>query len=147
MVMRPDTHFELVAQAGDGCDFRRIERSFSPSGQAIEAGKLPPGPLDIGESFLGGHAVKVRQEDAQGIVRWTGCHKTFTFVDAGCMVQGNGRKAKCFSGKNSALRRGQSRPMHCIGETYADHFCSPFGCIVGLSLLPLALVASAQSSD
>jgi hypothetical protein len=63
------------------------------------------------------------------------------------MVQGNGRKAKRFSGKNSALRRGQRRPNLWLGEEHADHFCSALGCIIGLSLLAISLVARAQPSS
>jgi hypothetical protein len=99
MVMRPNAGFELVTQAGNGHCFRRIDCSVSPAGQAIKPVELTPGALNIGESVFGGHAVKVRQEDAIALALWPGCHKSFTFIEAGCMVQGRCLKPKHFARK------------------------------------------------
>jgi hypothetical protein len=41
-------------------------------------------------------------------------------MEAGCVVQGKGRKANRIARKNCALRRGQRRPKLCLGETYAE---------------------------
>lgn len=118
--------------------------AIGPAGQAIEPVDLPPGALNKSMSALSGHAVKVPQEDAQGTGIWPGCHKSLTFVEAGCMVQGKGRKAKHFARKNCALRRCQRWPKLCLGETHAPiirtYSFLPQGCIVGPSLLPLCLV-------
>jgi hypothetical protein len=143
----PQARFKLIAQAMNRLCIRWVNGFVTPTRQAFKAVELTPCALDIGESFLNGHVFEVRQEDAQGLIGWPGCHKTFTFQEAGCMVQGKGRKAKRFAHAKGVHRPGQGRPKLCLGETYADHFFSPQGCIVHPSLLPISRVGSAHPSN
>jgi len=135
-VMRQETGFKFVAQAGNGGGLRQIDGAISRARQTIESGNLAPGTLDIGKPFRGGHALEIRQEDAQRFSRSPDCHKTVTFKDAVCVVQGKGRKAKDFASENPSLRRCQRRPKLCLGETYADLILPLLGCIACWSVLP-----------
>lgn len=112
--------FELVAQAADGFGLCRIDGCCGPAGQGFEAVELASCALDIGQHFRGGHAFKVRQEDAQGIIFLIGCHKTVTSLFTVCMVLRKGSKAKRFAPFHTSSQRGARWPNLRLGETYGS---------------------------
>jgi hypothetical protein len=140
MTRRRETGFKVGAAAAYGGGLRRIDWLIGP------ADNLPPSARHYGLPVVGGHAPAVWRQDAQRCVTGWGCHKSFTFISAGCLVDGKDCKPKHFASKNIALRRSQSRPKHCLGETYADHFYSPLGCNAGPSLIAIYLVVRGQSA-
>lgn len=146
--IRSDARLALAATEENGRALRcHIERPISLVGRPIELGAVPPCAVGKDASFSAQHTPKGLAKAANGFIHWSGCHKTFTFVKATFLLQGKGLDFKRFAGAKNTLRRCQSRPKHCLGETYADLFSPSFGCVVALSLLGLFLGASAKSPD
>ena len=103
-------------------------------------------------SFKRGEASIVRQTlvgesaDAPEYMQGVSSRRDFASLNANDVLAGKGRKNRRSPPPKTLLRRCQSRPKHCLGETYADHFLATFGCFVGPSLLTIYLVARGQSA-
>src|SRR5579863_3210997 len=145
-VLDPGTEalFQLVRHAENGSGPCVVGGFFNRGGQPFGPFEPTPGEPGNGRAFRHGDALRARQDESQGIAPGPGCHKSFTSNKASRLLQGKGSKNRRFAPLKILLRRSQSRPKHCLGETYADHFyCLP-GCIVSPSLLALSFVARGQ---
>ena len=139
-----ETLFRLVERAMDGLGPEPGNELFNPGGRLLGTIVLTPGPSIPNGLLPLREAPKAQQERCQGLAERPHFNKIVASLNANNVLQGKGPKNGCFAPFKTLLRPGEGRPKLCLGETYADHFCAPFGCVLGLSLLAILLVARGQ---
>jgi hypothetical protein len=150
MILEPlaEVFSRCTERATGGLGPRPGNRSFNLSERQLRAFEVMPGVHGINDALPLSETPKAQRDGCHGVAERSHFNKIVFFLKANFMLQGKGCKSGRFASLKTPLRRCQSRPMHCIGETYAPIIrnCSyfPQGCIVGPSLLPLCLVVSGQ---
>jgi len=90
-------------------------------------------------------APTVPERGSLGLIETSHFNKSVASLNASRVLHGKGRNAVRFARFETLLRPGHSRPKHCLGETYADHFFTALRCTNSGFLLGFACVASGKS--
>jgi hypothetical protein len=120
--------------------------SVNLAGSQFHPFEVAPRSQSIPNGFPLQEAPKAQQDGCESAAKRSHFNKIVASLNANNVLQGKGRKNRRSATFKTLLRRCQSRPKHCLGETYADHFLATLGCFVGPSLLAISLVARGQSA-
>jgi hypothetical protein len=136
----------LASLAEGGIKPRPCNASFNPGGRQLGQFQATPEALAIGKALPLGEAPKAQQGGCHGAAERSHLNKIVASLNAKNVLQGKGRKDGRSAPLKTLLRRSQSRPKHCLGETYADHFLATLDCFGGHSLLAISFIARGQSA-
>jgi hypothetical protein len=136
--------FELAELPTDGLGPRPDNGSFNPGGRQLGPFVLTPGASDAAGALHLGEVPNARQDGCHSVSEGSHFNKIFASLKANFMLQEKGCKSGRFASFKTPVRRCQSRPKHCLGETYADLIYTLLRCIGGPSLLGTCPVSFAE---
>ena len=111
-----DARFEFVAEAANRGGFLGVDGICGSTRQGFKAIQLTACAFDIGKHLVHRHALKVRQEDAQGLVISLCCHGVLRATNGTPIVDSADGKARAFRPCLPVRKTPQSGPKHRLGE-------------------------------
>ena len=111
-----EARFEFVAQAAKRGGFLRVAGICGSTRQGFKAIQLTACAFDIGKHLVHRHALKVGQEDAQGLVISLCCHGILRATNGTPIVDDAGGKARALGPCLPSCKTPQSGPEHRAGE-------------------------------
>ena len=111
-----EARFKFVAEAANRGGFLGVDGICGSSRQGFKAIQLTACAFDIGKHLVHRHALKVGQEDAQGLVISLCCHGILRATNGTPIVDDAGGKARALGPCLPARQTPQSGPKHRLGE-------------------------------